>query len=79
MVAIGGKGRYRWKKPHEYVWGYATGLDMTRRDRQMEMRQIYGTPVGNWQKRSISPRPLRHYTKAAETHNVDNAPLLATG
>jgi fumarylpyruvate hydrolase len=29
----------RWKK-RMYIWGYATGLDMTRRDRQMEMRQM---------------------------------------
>jgi fumarylpyruvate hydrolase len=28
------------EQAHEYIWGYATGLDMTRRDRQMEMRQM---------------------------------------
>ncbi|WP_262197215.1 fumarylacetoacetate hydrolase family protein, partial [Escherichia coli] len=41
VVAIGKKGSdIPLEKAHEYVWGYATGLDMTRRDRQMEMRQM---------------------------------------
>ncbi len=45
---------------------------MTRRDRQMEMRQM-GRP---WEvaKRSIS-RAHCAVRKAAETHNVDNAPI----
>lgn len=41
VVAIGKAGRdIPLEKAREYVWGYATGLDMTRRDRQMEMRQM---------------------------------------
>ncbi len=41
VVAIGKAGRdIPLEKAGEYVWGYATGLDMTRRDRQMEMRQM---------------------------------------
>lgn len=41
VVAIGKAGRdIPLENAHEYVWGYATGLDMTRRDRQMEMRQM---------------------------------------
>jgi 2-keto-4-pentenoate hydratase/2-oxohepta-3-ene-1,7-dioic acid hydratase in catechol pathway len=41
VVAIGKKGSdIPLEQAHEYIWGYATGLDMTRRDRQMEMRQM---------------------------------------
>lgn len=41
VVAIGKAGRdIPLEKAREHVWGYATGLDMTRRDRQMEMRQM---------------------------------------
>ncbi len=69
-MAIGKRSDIPLEKAHEYVWGYATGLDMTRRDRQMEMRQM-GRP---WKsaKRSISA-PIAPLHKAAETHNVDNA------
>ena len=41
VVAIGKRGSdIPLEQAHEYIWGYATGLDMTRRDRQMEMRQM---------------------------------------
>ncbi|PXV22800.1 5-carboxymethyl-2-hydroxymuconate isomerase, partial [Salmonella enterica subsp. enterica serovar Newport] len=58
---------------HEYVWGYATGLDMTRRDRQMEMRQM-GRPWEIGKAFDLSA-PIAPLHKAAETHNVDNAPI----
>ncbi|WP_195913638.1 fumarylacetoacetate hydrolase family protein, partial [Salmonella enterica] len=41
VVALGKKGiDIPLEKAHESVWGYATGLDMTRRDRQMALRQM---------------------------------------
>ncbi len=44
VVAIGKKGSdIPLENAHEYVWGYATGLDMTRRDRQMEIGQMDST------------------------------------
>lgn len=41
VVAIGKKGRdIPINEASDYVWGYAVGLDMTRRDLQIEMRQM---------------------------------------
>ncbi len=72
VVAIGKKGSdIPLEKAHEYVWGYATGLDMTRRDRQMEMRQM-GRPWEIGKAFDLSA-PIAPLHKAAETHNVDNA------
>ncbi len=74
VVAIGKKGSdIPLEKAHEYVWGYATGLDMTRRDRQMEMRQM-GRPWEIGKAFDLSA-PIAPLHKAAETHNVDNAPI----
>lgn len=40
VVAIGKAGRdIPVEKAHEYVWGYAVGLDMTRRDLQNQMKE----------------------------------------
>ncbi|WP_348250881.1 fumarylacetoacetate hydrolase family protein, partial [Salmonella enterica] len=57
----------------EYVWGYATGLDLTRRDGQMEMRRM-GRP---WEigKAFDLCAPIAPLHKAAERHNVDTAPI----
>lgn len=74
VVAIGKKGSdIPLEKAHEYVWGYATGLDMTRRDRQMEMRQM-GRLWGIGKALDLSA-PVAPLHKAAETHGVDNAPI----
>lgn len=41
VVAIGKGGRdITQEQASEHVWGYAVGLDMTRRDRQMQMREM---------------------------------------
>ncbi|MCM2320441.1 MAG: fumarylacetoacetate hydrolase family protein [Pseudomonas sp.] len=41
VVAIGKGGRdIPQEQANEHVWGYAVGLDMTRRDRQMQMREM---------------------------------------
>lgn len=41
VVAIGKGGRdIPQAQASEHVWGYAVGLDMTRRDRQMQMREM---------------------------------------
>ena len=58
---------------HEYVWGYATGLDMTRRDRQMEMRQM-GRPWEIGKAFDLSA-PIAPLHKASETGGIDNAPI----
>lgn len=40
VVAIGKAGRdIPLEKAHEYIWGYAVGLDMTRRDLQNQMKE----------------------------------------
>ncbi len=73
VVAIGKKAVIsRWKTP-EYVWGYATGLDMTRRDRQMEMRQM-GRPWEIGKAFDLSA-PIAPLHKASETGGIDNAPI----
>ncbi|WP_410994592.1 fumarylacetoacetate hydrolase family protein [Escherichia coli] len=63
-MAIGKKGSdIPLEHAHEYVWGYATGLDMTRRDRQMEMRQMAAR--GKSVKRLISQPHRARCTKPA--------------
>ena len=74
VVAIGKKGSdVPLEKAHEYVWGYATGLDMTRRDRQMEMRQM-GRPWEIGKAFDLSA-PIAPLHKASETGGIDNAPI----
>ncbi|MCV5920264.1 fumarylacetoacetate hydrolase family protein, partial [Escherichia coli] len=58
---------------HEYVWGYATGLDMTRRDRQMEMRQM-GRPWEIGKAFDLSA-PIAPLHKARDIGGIDNAPI----
>ncbi|MBW7983144.1 fumarylacetoacetate hydrolase family protein [Enterobacillus tribolii] len=55
----------------EHVYGYATGLDMTRRDRQMEMRKM-GRPweIGKAFDRSA---PIGPIYPAATCNNVEQA------
>lgn len=60
VVAIGKAGSdIPLARADEYIWGYANGLDMTRRDRQMEMRQM-GRPweIGKAFDRSAPIAPL---------------------
>uniref|UniRef100_UPI00398C4313 fumarylacetoacetate hydrolase family protein n=1 Tax=Salmonella enterica TaxID=28901 RepID=UPI00398C4313 len=74
VVAIGKKGSViPLEKAHEYVWGYGTGLDMTRRDRQMEMRQM-GRPWEIGKAFDLSS-PIAPLHTSAEPHNWDNAPI----
>ncbi len=72
VVAIGKAGRdIPLEQAQEYIWGYATGLDMTRRDRQMEMRQM-GRPweIGKAFDLSAPVAPLH---KVAEAREVNQA------
>ncbi|GAA0497260.1 fumarylacetoacetate hydrolase family protein [Pigmentiphaga sp. GD03639] len=57
----------------EYVWGYAVGLDMTRRDLQIKMREV-GRPweLGKAFDQSAPTAPLH---KASDVGNMDNAEL----
>lgn len=74
VVAIGKQGSdIPLEQAHEYVWGYATGLDMTRRDRQMEMRQM-GRP---WEigKAFDSSAPIAPLHKSTDVADVNNAPI----
>ncbi len=74
MVAIGKKGSdIPLEKAHEYIWGYATGLDMTRRDRQMEMRQM-GRPWEIGKAFDLSA-PIAPLHKASESVDVNHAPI----
>ncbi|AUZ62239.1 Fumarylacetoacetase (plasmid) [Pseudomonas sp. XWY-1] len=60
VVAIGKGGRdIPQERANEHVWGYAVGLDMTRRDRQMQMREM-GRPweLGKAFDRSAPIAPL---------------------
>ncbi|QFI54093.1 fumarylacetoacetate hydrolase family protein [Aeromonas simiae] len=73
VVAIGKQGKdIPQEKALEYVWGYATGLDMTRRDLQMEMRQM-GRPweIGKAFDLSAPIAPLHK----AEEVNVAKSPI----
>ncbi|EEQ1667461.1 fumarylacetoacetate hydrolase family protein [Escherichia coli] len=74
VVAIGKKGSdIPLEHAHEYVWGYATGLDMTRRDRQMEMRQM-GRPWEIGKAFDLSA-PIAPLHKARDIGGIDNAPI----
>ncbi len=74
VVAIGKKGSdIPLENAHEYVWGYATGLDMTRRDRQMEMRQM-GRPWEIGKAFDLSA-PIAPLHKASDIGGIDNAPI----
>ncbi|WP_160319985.1 fumarylacetoacetate hydrolase family protein, partial [Citrobacter freundii] len=53
--------------------GYATGLDMTRRDRQMEMRQM-GRPWEIGKAFDLSA-PIAPLHKASESVDVNHAPI----
>ncbi|WP_338616012.1 fumarylacetoacetate hydrolase family protein [Pigmentiphaga sp. CHJ604] len=57
----------------EYVWGYAVGLDMTRRDLQIKMREV-GRPweLGKAFDQSAPTAPLH---KASDVGNMDDAEL----
>ncbi|VCU72209.1 Fumarylpyruvate hydrolase [Pigmentiphaga humi] len=57
----------------EYVWGYAVGLDMTRRDLQIKMREV-GRPweLGKAFDFSAPTAPLH---KAAEVSDIEKADL----
>jgi len=59
-----------------HVWGYAVGLDMTRRDLQMKMRQA-GRP---WElgKAFDASAPIGPLYPAAQFHGVDNAEISLT-
>lgn len=80
VVAIGKRGSdIPVTQALDYVYGYATGLDMTRRDRQMEMRKM-GRPweIGKAFDRSapiaaIHPADsVKHIEKAAIWLTVNN-------
>ena len=74
VVAIGKQGRdIPLEQAQEYIWGYATGLDMTRRDRQMEMRQM-GRPWEIGKAFDLSA-PIAPLHKAADVHNVNQAAI----
>lgn len=74
VVAIGKKGSdIPLEQASEYIWGYATGLDMTRRDRQMEMRQM-GRPWEIGKAFDLSA-PIAPLHKVADTPSLDNAPI----
>lgn len=73
VVAIGKQGKdIPQENAHEYIWGYATGLDMTRRDLQMEMRQM-GRPWEIGKAFDLSA-PIAPLHKAAGV-NVGDAPI----
>ncbi len=81
VVAIGKGGRdIPVEQANEHVYGYAVGLDMTRRDRQLEMRKM-GRPweIGKAFDRSAPMAPLHpaaavgHPTQAALWLQVNGA------
>lgn len=74
VVAIGKAGRdIPVEQAHEYVWGYATGLDMTRRDRQMEMRQM-GRPWEIGKAFDLSA-PIAPLHPASQSESIESAPI----
>ena len=74
VVAIGKKGSdIPLENAHEYIWGYATGLDMTRRDRQMEMRQM-GRPWEIGKAFDLSA-PIAPLHKVADAPSLEKAPI----
>ncbi|MGL5967869.1 MAG: fumarylacetoacetate hydrolase family protein [Kluyvera sp.] len=74
VVAIGKKGSdIPLEQAGEYIWGYATGLDMTRRDRQMEMRQM-GRPWEIGKAFDLSA-PIAPLHKVADAPSLEKAPI----
>ncbi|MBV2205674.1 MAG: fumarylacetoacetate hydrolase family protein [Pseudomonas sp.] len=73
VVAIGKAGKdVSLEQAAGHVWGYAVGLDMTRRDRQMEMRQM-GRPweIGKAFDRSAPIGPLYPGLSLAQVEGSD--------
>lgn len=77
VVAIGKRGSdIPVAQALDYVYGYATGLDMTRRDRQMEMRKM-GRPweIGKAFDRSAPIAPIH---PADSVKNIEQAAIWLT-
>ena len=74
LVAAIGKGGSNISETNalEHVYGYATGLDMTRRDLQMEMRQM-GRPweIGKSFDFSAPIAPLHLASEVKDIHNAE--------
>jgi fumarylpyruvate hydrolase len=74
VVAIGAGGRnIKAADAHKHIWGYAVGLDMTRRDLQGEMKK-QGRPwcIG---KAFDQSAPIGPITPAAQAGDVANAEI----
>ncbi|MCC6076058.1 fumarylacetoacetate hydrolase family protein [Pseudomonas sp. GCM10022188] len=75
LVAVIGKGGsdIAQEKALEHVWGYAVGLDMTRRDLQIQMREM-GRP---WEigKAFDQSAPMGPIHPAASVGDIDHAKL----
>src|SRR5688572_11281861 len=74
VLAIGAGGRnIKAADAHKHVWGYAVGLDMTRRDLQGEMKK-QGRPwcIGKAFEQSA---PIGPITPAAQAGDVANAEI----
>lgn len=77
VVAIGRGGRdISAARALEHVWGYAVGLDMTRRDLQAEMKKA-GRPwsIG---KAFEGSAPIGAITPAGQVHGIDKAAIGLT-
>ncbi|MGL5389692.1 MAG: fumarylacetoacetate hydrolase family protein [Serratia sp. (in: enterobacteria)] len=77
VVAIGKRGSdIPVEQALDYVYGYATGLDMTRRDRQMEMRKM-GRP---WEigKAFDYSAPIAAIHPAGSVKDIDQAEIWLT-
>ena len=73
MVALGkGGATYPSREALDHVFGYAVGLDMTRRDLQAEAKQQAGP--GTWPRPSTIPRPLVAPPRGRVGH-PDNGPI----
>ncbi|AJO79138.1 fumarylacetoacetate hydrolase family protein [Pseudomonas sp. MRSN 12121] len=74
VVAIGKGGRdIALERANEHVWGYAVGLDMTRRDLQMKAREM-GRP---WElgKAFDQSAPIGALTPAAQLAGLEHAAI----
>lgn len=74
VVAIGAKGRnVSVEDAPNYIWGYAAGLDMTRRDLQIEAREK-GRP---WElgKSFDESAPISLLHRAADVKSIESAAL----
>jgi fumarylpyruvate hydrolase len=77
VVAIGKRGGdIPIEQALDYVYGYATGLDMTRRDRQMEMRKM-GRPWEIGKAFDLSA-PIAPIHTATDVHDIDRAAIWLT-